>query len=80
MDQIGLLPLGDPTIDALFVKAMDIWLDELPVIPVTQARRIIPFNTTYWTGWPTASNNYVQPPTWWQSAHLIIHHLKPVEP
>ena len=33
---------------------MEIWFDELPVIPITQAKKIIPFNTTYWTGWPTA--------------------------
>lgn len=80
VDEIGSLPLGDPKIDKLFVEAMEIWLHELPVIPVTQARKVIPFNTTYWTGWPTAENNYVHPPTWWQSAHIIIHNLKPTQP
>jgi len=76
VDKIRLLPIADPMIDELFVKAMEIWLDELPIIPIVQARKIMPFNTTYWTGWPTAKNNYIHPPTWWQSTHAIIHNLE----
>jgi peptide/nickel transport system substrate-binding protein len=79
VDQIGSLPLGDPEIDTLFVEAMESWLDELPFIPITQAKKLIPFDTTYWTGWPTTDNNYVHPPSWWQSTHMIIHNLEPVE-
>jgi peptide/nickel transport system substrate-binding protein len=79
-DEIRDLPLGDPRVDALFVEAMGIWLEELPFIPITQAKKLVPFDTTYWTGWPTSRNNYVHPPSWWQSAHLIIHQLEPVEP
>jgi peptide/nickel transport system substrate-binding protein len=79
VDEIGSLPLGDPKIDELFVKAMDLWFKELPVIPITQARKIIPFDTTYWTNWPTAKNNYMHPPTWWQSTHKIIHSLQPAQ-
>ena len=77
--QIGVLPLGDPKIDDLFVKAMTIWMEELPVIPVTQARKLVPFDTSHWTGWPTAENAYMHPTTWWQSTHKIIHNLKPVK-
>jgi peptide/nickel transport system substrate-binding protein len=77
VDQMGSLPLGDPKINDLFAQAMEIWLAELPVIPVTQAKKIIPFNQTYWTNWPSSSNNYLHPPTWWQSTHWIIHSLKP---
>jgi peptide/nickel transport system substrate-binding protein len=78
VDQIGSLPLGDPKIDDLFVQAMTIWLDELPVIPVTQAKKIIPFNQTYWTGWPSADNKYIHPPTWWQgNTEEIILKLQP---
>ena len=68
---MGTLPLGDPKIDELFVKAMRS-TEELPVIPITQAKKIIPFDTTYWTGWPTSDNQYIHPPTWWQSTHEIL--------
>ena len=77
---MGVLPLGDPKLDDLFVQAMDIWMAELPVIPITQAKKIIPFDNTYWTGWPTADDPYIHPPTWWQHTHAIIHNLKPAEP
>jgi len=79
VDEIGVLPLGDPKIDELFVKAVEIFMDELPVIPVTQAKKIIPFNTTYWTNWPSADNPYIHPPTWWQSTHVIIHNVQPAQ-
>ncbi len=77
VDQIGTLPLGDPRIDGLFEQAMTIWMDELPVIPITQAKKLIPFDTTYWKGWPDSKNNYLHATTWWQSTHKIIHNLQP---
>jgi peptide/nickel transport system substrate-binding protein len=81
VDQIGTLPLGDPKIDQMFVDAMKIWYDELPVIPVTQAKKIIPFNNTYWTNWPSAANKYIHPPTWWQgNTEKIILALQPATP
>lgn len=78
VDEIAILPMGDPALDPLFIEAMSIWLDELPVIPITQAKKLIPFDTSYWSGWPTAEHNYIHPPTWWQSTHMIIHKLEPV--
>jgi peptide/nickel transport system substrate-binding protein len=81
VDEIGVLPMGDPAIDDLFVEAMAIWFEELPAFPITQAKKIIPFDTTYWTGWPTYyDNQYIHPPTWWQHTHKIIHNLEPVPP
>jgi peptide/nickel transport system substrate-binding protein len=75
--ELGKLPLDDPKIDQLFLQAWEIFLDELPIIPVTQAKKLIPFDTTYWTGWPTEENNFIHPTTWWNMTHKIIHGLKP---
>ncbi len=77
VDEMAPLPLGDPRLDDLFVEAMEIWMDELPFIPITQARQLILADTTYWSGWPTARNSYIHPPAWWQSTHAIIHQLEP---
>ncbi len=79
VDQIGTMALGDPKIDPLFLKAMDIYYSELPSIPITQARKLIPFNTTYWTNWPTAKNNYASAWTWWQSTYEILTAIKPAQ-
>lgn len=75
VDQMGTLPLGDPRIKDLFVRAADIYLSELPTIPITQAKKLIPFDTTHWTGWPTHDNNYIHATTWWQMTPVILQNL-----
>jgi len=77
--KIGVMPLGDPKIEHLVAEAMKLFMDDQVVIPVTQARKLVPFVTTYWEGWPTAKNNYFHPPTWWMSTHRIIQHLRKTE-
>lgn len=77
VDQIGVLPLGDAAIDPLFVEAMKIYYSELPTLPISQARKLIPYSTTYWTNWPTAENNYISSWTWWQSTHAILQQIQP---
>lgn len=66
IDEMGALPIGDPRVTDLMVEAVTIWADELPDIPLVQTPVFYLFNTTYWTNWPTADNNYVQPPNHWQ--------------
>ncbi len=76
VDEMGGLPLGDPAIEPLFLEATALVFEELPVIPITEAKKIIPFLETYWTNWPTYDNQYVHPPTWWQHTHDIIHEIE----
>jgi peptide/nickel transport system substrate-binding protein len=75
VDQIGSLPLGDPSIPGLVAQAYKYVFDETPVIPLVQAEKLVPFDTTYWTNWPTATNNYNHPATWWNSTFQIILNL-----
>ena len=70
------MPLGDPRIQDLFLKAADIYLAELPTIPITQAKKLIPFDTTHWTGWPTQQNDYIHATTWWQMTPVILQNLR----
>jgi peptide/nickel transport system substrate-binding protein len=76
VDQIGQLPLGDPAIVDMVVDAYQYLYDETAIIPLVQASKLVPFDTTYWVGWPTADNNYNHPATWWNSTHQIIHNLE----
>lgn len=57
----------------LFHRAMEIWLDELPVIPGVQAPALVPFNSTYWEGWPSAENPWNMPVSWWATFNLVIN-------
>lgn len=76
VDEMGTLPLGDPAIVDMVVEAYRYIYDEMPFIPLVQASKLVPFDTTYWTGWPTAENNYNHPATWWNSTHQIILNLR----
>jgi peptide/nickel transport system substrate-binding protein len=75
VDTIGSLPLNDPSIPELVAEAYQYVYDETVVIPLTQAKKLVPFDTTYWTNWPTVENGYIQPTSWWQSALPIILNL-----
>jgi peptide/nickel transport system substrate-binding protein len=77
VDQVGALPPNDPKIDPIFAQALEIWLRELPGVPLMQQVRIVPYNTTYWTNFPTAKNNYIHPPNWWMTSLQIIMNVKP---
>lgn len=77
VDEIGQLPLGEESIPGLVVEAMEIWMEEMPAIPLVQAALIVPADTTYWTNWPTADNPYSAPTFWWQTGHVIIHNVQP---
>ena len=79
IDEMGALPLGDPQVVELMQQAVTIWADELPDIPLVQTPVFYLWNTTYWTNWPTADNNYIQPPGHWQHFLRQLVEIQPVE-
>jgi len=79
IDQMGSLPLGDPKVVDLMKQAVTIWADEMPDIPLVQTPAISLWNTTYWTNWPTADNNYIQPPSHWEHFLRQLVEIKPAQ-
>ena len=75
--QMGELPPGDEQIGELFSQAMEIWLEELPSIPLVQRPTPIVMNQTYWKNWPTAENPYTDPAPWGMNFHQVITQLEP---
>lgn len=63
-------------IPGIVVRAYKHLHDEMPLIPLVQSPRIIPFNTTYWIGWPTKGVTGGVPMHSWNSTHRIIHGLR----
>lgn len=63
----------------LVSQALAIYLRDLPDITLAEERQVVPFNTTYWTGWPTAADAYSHgfPP--WDGFVRIIHRLQPAK-
>ena len=62
--EIGTTKLDDPKLMDLTKKALAILYAELPAFPSAQSRKIVPFNYTYWTGFPTSDNYYIFPCNW----------------
>ncbi|MFQ6546871.1 ABC transporter substrate-binding protein [Aestuariibius sp. 2305UL40-4] len=79
VDGMANMALDDPAIPGMVAEAYGYLAEEVPFIPLVQAAKLLPYNTTYWTGWPTAENNYNHPAFWWNHTHQIIHNLEKVE-
>ena len=80
VDEVYVTPPSDKAkVTELFLKAMEIWLPELPDIPLMQFYHRLPLNTTYWTGYPTAENPYVNPAFFHSTGPLVYHKLQPTQ-
>ena len=69
----------DPAYMDLYLKALEIWLDNLVDCPIQQWLHRIPMNTTYWTNWPDRDNPYVNGAFWTMTIGLILKNLKAVK-
>ena len=79
VDEMATVPMGDPKVKDLFRKAMEIWLRELPSLPMMKWYHRIPMNRTYWEGWPTEENPYLNGAFWHLTFPRIIDRLKAVK-
>lgn len=69
---------NDPAYMDLYLKGIEIYLDNLVDAPIQQWMHRIPMNTTYWTDWPTAENPYVNGAFWHLTFPLMLYKMKPV--
>jgi peptide/nickel transport system substrate-binding protein len=73
VDKMLALPPDDQqSMISLYHDAMSIWLADLPAIPVTQAPALVPFNSTYWSGFPNSDNAWNMPVSWWATFNIVI--------
>jgi peptide/nickel transport system substrate-binding protein len=76
VDRISRLDWEDPELFDLTARALEIYYDELPVIPTAQSKKLVPFNTTYWANWPTLDNYYQRPVTWCPSFIGVLPEIR----
>jgi ABC-type transport system substrate-binding protein len=67
--------MGNTTIPGQVAQAYKYLAEEMPFIPIVQSPTIVPFNTTYWVGWPTQGGDTV-PMTGWESTIRLLFELK----
>ena len=78
VDKLSQLPSNDATFMPTFLQAMEIWLRELPALPTVKWYLRVPFNLTYWQGWPNEKNPYVCGGGWHRgAAGLLLHAVTP---
>lgn len=58
IDELSRISPDDPATFDLFRAAMEIWYPALPEVPLVQWFHRTPWNTTYWTNWPSPENPY----------------------
>ncbi len=76
VDEIQKLEPGAEKEHELFRQALEIRLQELPIISLTQQQRVVPYSTKYWTNWPTAENDYHHPPNWWMNFMMLVVNIQ----
>jgi len=79
VDQMGKTDPSDPELQKLFHQAMEIWLHDLPSVPLVQWYHRIPHNETYWKNWPTAQNPYINSAYWHRTFLLVLLGLEPAQ-
>jgi len=80
VDQVYGTSMDDKeTLKNLFHKAMEIWLPELPDIQLMKFYHNIGLNQTYWKGWPSNDNNYVNEASWHLTWQLVLNKLEPAQ-
>jgi peptide/nickel transport system substrate-binding protein len=72
VDEMAKLPPDDPQNIDLFRQGVEILFRDMPTIPMVQAPALVPFSTTYWTGWPSAENPWNMPVSWWATFNLVV--------
>ncbi len=68
---------NDPANKATFDQGLEVFMKNLPAIPVIQTVFPIAYNTTYWTGWPTNEKLYNVPQWWWAQFIFVLGKIQP---
>jgi peptide/nickel transport system substrate-binding protein len=79
VDKMGETDPANPELVSLFHQALEIWLPELPAIPLLQFYHRIPHNQTYWKNWPSEKNPYVNTAYWHRTFLLVLLGLEPAQ-
>ncbi len=72
VDKIEALEPASPDVRPLVDQALVIWMREQVAVPISQFYHRIPFNTTYWSGWPSTENPYINPTFWHNTGALML--------
>ncbi|MEZ4678662.1 MAG: ABC transporter substrate-binding protein [Caldilineaceae bacterium] len=61
----------------IWVRAMEIWLPELPDIQLTHGFHRLPWTTENWSNMPDQNNPYTNSAQWHLTFPLVLHNIQP---
>ncbi len=79
VDEMAVTDSEDPKLQELTRKGLELWLPELPAIPLVQAALLASVNNHYWKNWPDEKNNYYHPGWWWATALPLVVNVEPAK-
>ncbi|SEQ29467.1 peptide/nickel transport system substrate-binding protein [Devosia sp. YR412] len=73
IDRNRSLAFDSPEVVALGIDYLKLVVEEMPMIPLMAYNKFAPFDTTYWTGYPSADNPYAASgPNWSNLRYMIV--------
>jgi peptide/nickel transport system substrate-binding protein len=72
-----LIPPEHPDTYPLAVEFLKVAIEDLPFIGFHGGIKFVPYNSTYWTNFPTAANPHNGPWWWWSCFKYIVTELRP---
>ena len=70
--------MSTTTQQSILDQLQQVMVSQVPVIPVVERVDWYQYSTASFTGWPTASNPYAQPPVWaYPDNEQVLLHLSP---
>ena len=79
IDEMGKHRTDDPANVTLGTELLKQLVVGMPVIPMFGTAKFVPVNTTYWTNFPSAANDYEGPWWWWSNFKFTVARLKPAQ-
>ena len=67
----------DPKVVELGMDYLKLAVEEMPFIPLMAYNKFAPFDTTYWTGFPSVDNPYSASGPFWSNLRYMIVELEP---
>jgi hypothetical protein len=66
---------SDPDMDPLSHRTVELFMEQLPAIPIAEYKRVDIFSNRYWTGFPSQENYYAYPSGSSTEYESIINHI-----
>lgn len=70
---------GDPSNEQYMnavTGALNIYLEQMPELMLTDERWVVTVDNKNWTGWPDSANPYVAPYPCWEAWNMVVHTIK----